>query len=61
MELGEVSCPSCFEVFGVPLPPLEELPAEVDYDCEVWCRPMFISFWEGPDGDVWAEARGLGD
>lgn len=56
----EVTCPSCFETFEVIEPPLEETPCEVDYDCEVCCRPMLICFSE-MDGEVWADARGLGD
>ena len=57
-----VTCPTCFETFEVPLPPAGETPCEVDYDCEVCCRPMLISF-EGDDeeGEVFAHARGLGD
>ncbi len=56
-----VTCPSCFEVFEVAAPPASETPAEVDYDCEVCCRPMVIAFFEedGEDGEVAAEARGL--
>ena len=26
------------------MPPPDELPAELDYDCEVCCRPMVIVF-----------------
>jgi len=56
-----VTCPSCFEVFEVAAPPASETPAEVDYDCEVCCRPMVIAFFEedGEDGVVAAAARGL--
>jgi len=61
MEFGEVTCPSCFETFEVALPGAGELPAEVDYDCEICCRPLIISFWEDEDGEVWAEGRSLGD
>lgn len=61
MEFGEVTCPSCFEVFEVRLPGLGELPAEVDYDCEICCRPLVILFGEDEEGDVWAEGRSLGD
>jgi len=42
MEFAEVTCPTCFEVFEVAVPPLDELPTEFDYDCEVCCRPMVI-------------------
>jgi len=60
MEVGVVTCPSCFETFEVALPDLAEVPAEVDYDCEVCCRPMMISFWEENE-EIWVEARGLGE
>lgn len=56
MELAEVTCPTCFETFEVAVPHPDEMPAEVDYDCEVCCRPMVIVFTED---DVYA--RGLGD
>ena len=56
METASVTCPTCFESFEVALPPPEETPAEVDYDCEVCCRPMLIVF---EDGGAWA--RGLAD
>jgi len=56
MEFAEVTCPTCFEAFEVAVPPPDELPAEVDYDCEICCRPMTIVFTrEG----VWA--KGLGE
>jgi len=42
MEFPEVTCPTCGEVFEVVVPPPDELPAELDYDCEVCCRPMVI-------------------
>lgn len=44
MEFAEVTCPTCFEVFEVAVPPADELPAEVDYDCEVCCRPLVLVF-----------------
>ncbi|BCX50074.1 CPXCG motif-containing cysteine-rich protein [Haloferula helveola] len=56
MELCSVQCPTCFEWFDVLSPPPEELPAEVDYDCEVCCRPLVIRF----DSNG-ATAHGLGD
>ena len=46
MELAEVTCPTCFEVFEVAVPHPDEMPTEVDYDCEVCCRPMLIVFTE---------------
>ncbi|HUF61611.1 MAG TPA: CPXCG motif-containing cysteine-rich protein [Verrucomicrobiales bacterium] len=51
MTSVSVQCPVCGEVFVVLAPPEEETPADVDYDCEVCCRPMRILFtWsaEGP-------------
>ena len=53
-----VTCPACGESFEVAAPPLAELPAELDYDCEVCCRPMVILV-DGTDAEVWGEARGL--
>ena len=55
-----VTCPSCFARFEIAVPPPEERPAELDYDCEVCCRPMVI-FVDGEDGDLEAEARGIND
>ena len=51
-----MTCPTCFEIFEVAVPSYEELPTEVDYDCEVCCRPMVIVF---TDEEVYA--KGLGD
>ena len=43
MEVCEVQCPSCFEWFYFPLPPSGEGEGvEMDYDCEVCCRPMTV-------------------
>ncbi len=56
MELAHVTCPTCFESFELAMPHPDETPAEVDYDCEVCCRPMVIVF-TGDD----AYARGLAD
>ena len=58
--LCPVICPSCFEEFEVMAPPPEEVPCEVDYDCEVCCRPMLIRFDE-MDGEVFGDAVGLGE
>ena len=59
-ETAPVTCPTCFEVFEVALPHPDEMPTEVDYDCEVCCRPMVIAFYE-EGGEVIAEARGIHD
>lgn len=56
MDTVSVQCPTCFEWFDVPAPGPDEGPAEVDYDCEICCRPMVIVF----SGDG-AWAKGLGD
>ncbi len=55
--IAEVQCPSCFEVFSVAVPPVVECPVDLDYDCEVCCRPMVIAV----DDDGGALARGLDD
>ena len=60
MELSPITCPSCFEVFEVAGPGVDELPADWDYDCEVCCRPMVIVF-SGDGGEVCGEARSLDD
>ena len=57
--LCTVTCPTCFENFEVMAPAPEETPAEVDYDCEICCRPMVIRFFEEADGVISAEASGL--
>jgi Cysteine-rich CPXCG len=59
-HLVPVTCPACFEVFEVAAPFIDEVPTDVDYDCEVCCRPLRISFWE-EDGEVLGEGYGLGD
>lgn len=60
MSIFPVICPTCFEEFTVPLPAPDETPCEVDYDCEVCCRPMIVVFDE-EDGEVYASARGIHD
>jgi len=60
-----VTCPTCFEEFEVPCPGTNEVPTQVDYDCEVCCRPMLIHFWLEEsafnENDIVAEASGLDD
>jgi hypothetical protein len=58
--MPDVTCPSCFEAFFVHSPGPDELPCDVDYDCEICCRPLRIYFDED-DGDILATAYGLGD
>ena len=55
-----VTCPSCFQDFEIPAPALDELPAELDYDCEICCRPMVISCVADGAG-IRAEARGINE
>ncbi len=54
---GEEQCPSCFELFSVPVPPLAEGPARLDYDREVCSRSMVIVI----DGGGAAVALGMDD
>ena len=56
MDFAAVVCPTCFEEFEVAVPFADEMPAEVDYDCEICCRPMRIVFSE--DG---VHALGMAD
>ena len=58
MNLIAVTCPSCFEVFEIVAPPLSEVPTELDYDCEICCRPMVIDV-QGETNELWIEARGI--
>ncbi|MBP6782639.1 MAG: CPXCG motif-containing cysteine-rich protein [Verrucomicrobiales bacterium] len=60
MSLYPVICPTCFEEFMVTIPPPSEAPAEVDYDCEICCRPMIVVY-EIDDDEVYAYARGIHD
>lgn len=55
-----VVCPVCCEGFEIAAPPLGEVPCEIDYDCEICCRPMLISLW-ADQGEVVGEAAGLSD
>ncbi|SHJ24661.1 Cysteine-rich CPXCG [Rubritalea squalenifaciens DSM 18772] len=48
MDICEVQCPSCFEWFSFIMPPEGESEGQnLDYDCEVCCRPMLISIENG--------------
>lgn len=60
MHTTPVTCPSCFQEFEVPSPSYSEVPCDVDYDCEVCCRPLRILFTED-DGEVFGNAYGLGE
>ena len=43
-NLTEIQCPSCFEYFSFTMQQ-DEIPiasVEMDYDCEVCCRPMRV-------------------
>ena len=56
-RVAEVICPSCGEAFFAPVPPVAECPAQLDYDCEVCCRPMVIMV----DEEGGAVAMGIGE
>ena len=60
METVPVICPTCFEEFEVVAPSPAEVPCDVDYDCEVCCRPMTLHF-EEYDDEVIGTAYGIGD
>lgn len=62
MDSDSVVCPTCFETFTVVLPSSEEVPCELDYDCEICCRPMIIHCEEDrASGQIIAYAVGLED
>ncbi|MDF1815289.1 MAG: CPXCG motif-containing cysteine-rich protein [Verrucomicrobiales bacterium] len=62
MDTALVTCPTCFETFQVVLPGSGEVPCELDYDCEICCRPMVIQCWLSEvDDTVYAEAVGMDD
>lgn len=61
MPTSSVTCPSCFESFEILLPPLDEAPCEVDYDCEICCRPMIVVFEPDGNSGLAAWAKGLQD
>lgn len=60
MHTTPVTCPSCFQEFEVPAPSFAEVPCDVDYDCEICCRPLRILFEEA-EGEVFGSAYGLGE
>ncbi len=60
MQTVSVTCPACFENFEVMAPYPNEVPCDVDYDCEVCCRPMRIAF-DVEDDEVYGMAYGLDD
>lgn len=63
--MATVTCPTCGEDFEVLSPGPLETPCTVDYDCEVCCSPMEITFeceddGEGEgDSEITGWARGL--
>jgi hypothetical protein len=55
---AQVTCPHCFQPFYVPAPLPNELPAQVDYDCEICCRPLIIDIdYDAAEEAPFAEAR----
>lgn len=59
-ELVRITCPSCLQVFDVAAPPPDEVPCEVDYDCEICCHPLMIHFQEA-GGRILGEGHGLAE
>ena len=55
-----VICPSCLQRFPIAVPPRDELPTELDYDCEICCRPMVV-FLEDVEDEIRAEARSINE
>lgn len=41
-DLTDIQCPSCFEWFSFVIPQVDGAAVEMDYDCEVCCRPMRV-------------------
>ncbi len=41
-NLADIQCPSCFEWFSFAIPEVGSGEVEMDYDCEVCCRPMRV-------------------
>jgi|TARA_B110000116_G_C16751089_1_gene543395 hypothetical protein len=58
MNLIQILCPTCFEVFEIVPPPFSEIPAELDYDCEVCCSPMIIDLLRNGD-ELTVKSRAL--
>ncbi|PTY05955.1 CPXCG motif-containing cysteine-rich protein [Opitutaceae bacterium EW11] len=59
-EFITVICPACGERFEIPTPESEELPAELDYDCEICCRPMTVTV-EVLRGQLRVESHGIAE
>jgi len=51
----KVQCPTCFEFFEVSEVAPEDYGTQLDYDCEVCCRPLVLLV--GEDGEL--SAMGL--
>ena len=45
-----VQCPTCFEFFEVSAVAPEDYGTQMDYDCEVCCRPLILLV--GEDGEL---------
>ena len=57
MDTVTVTCPTCFECFEVPAPPVFEVPAQLDYDCEICCRPIDFVVTVDDQAQVSVQAR----
>ncbi|MEM1402527.1 MAG: CPXCG motif-containing cysteine-rich protein [Pseudomonadota bacterium] len=51
-----ISCPYCGEQMTVLLNP-EDVGVDYIEDCQVCCRPMVITVFDGGDGALWATVR----
>ncbi len=54
-----IICPTCGESFAVVPPPPSETPCQVDYDCEICCRPLIIHFHLDNDDLVTADSQAV--
>ncbi len=59
MDWIPVVCPTCFESFDIPPPDLAETEAQLDYDCEICCRPMVLTVAIDEDGETTIQATSL--
>ncbi len=48
-----VQCPTCFEYFEVSEIAPEDFGSQMDYDCEVCCRPLVLII--GEDGELYSQ------
>lgn len=51
-EMVTVTCQFCWQSFEIPLPAEAERPCELDYDCEICCKPLTINIDSDGSGRV---------